>query len=120
MTQSFTPKFELENNTYKFYDFSEFREFLVDNKVIVTIVSFTIATYLNELIKSFFDDFIFCFLSPDCDQDKVPDFAFLFKYELNILGIKIKLGKLFLALIKFTIAAFLVFFISRFFNDIIN
>ena len=71
MTQSFTPKLELENNSFKFHDFTEFREFLIDNKVIVTIVSFTIATYLNELIKSFFDDFIFCFLAPDCDEDKV-------------------------------------------------
>ena len=120
MTDKFTPPIELERATYNILNFTDFREFLVENKVIVTIVSFTVATYMNELIKSFFDDFIFCFLNIDCNNDNKTDLGFIFTYELNILGIKFKLGKLLLSLIKFIIAVVLVFIISRIFNDVIN
>lgn len=117
MTDAFSPPIELESNTLNILDFVDFREFLVENKVIVTIVSFTIATYMNDLIKSFFDDFLFCFLSEDCQNEKISS---IFKYEIEIFKIKFKLGRLFLALIKFILAAILVFIISRSFNDFIN
>ena len=117
MTDSFTPPIELENKTLNVIDFVDFREFLVENKVVVTIVSFVIAHYMNDLIKSLFDDLIFCFLAEDC---KNKDISSIFKYELELFNIKFKIGKLLLALIKFIIAAILVFIISRSFNDFIN
>tara|TARA_Y100000741_G_scaffold91963_1_gene68227 strand:+ start:4203 stop:4556 length:354 start_codon:yes stop_codon:yes gene_type:complete len=117
MTDNFSPPIELESATLNVVDFIDFRKFLVENKVVVTIVSFTIATYMNDLIKSFFDDFLFCFLSEECENDTVSS---IFKYEFEIFKIKFKVGKLLLAIIKFILAAILAFFISRSFNDFIN
>ena len=117
MTDSFTPEIELESNTLNFLNFVDFRKFLVENKVIVTIVSFTIATYMNELVKSFFDDLLFCFLAEDC---KNKDMVKIFQFELEIYGFKLKVGKLLLSVFKFIVAAMLVFVISRALNDFIN
>jgi len=117
MTDKFSPPIELEYNTVNIMNFVDFRKFLVENKVIVTIVSFTVATYMNDLIKSLFDDFLFCFLSEDCQNKNI---ASIFKYEMELFNIKIKLGKLLLAFIKFILASILVFIISRSFNDFIN
>ena len=117
MTDAFTPEIELEANTLNILNFVDFRKFLVENKVIVTIVSFTIATYMNELVKSFFDDLLFCFLAEDC---KNKDMIKIFQFELEIFGFRLKIGKLLLSLFKFVMAAILVFIISRALNDFIN
>ena len=110
MTDVFSPSIELESSTMNLINFVDFENF-IENKVVVTIVSYTIATYMNDLIKSLFDDFLFCFLSEDCENENI---SYIFKYEFEIFNVKIKLGKLLLALIKFILAALLVFIISMF------
>lgn len=94
--------------------------FLKENNVISTIVSFTIATYLNQLIKSFYEDFIFCFLDADCDANNIPDAAYIFKWQPKIFGITFKIGKLILSLFKFIISVSLVFLISNMFKYILT
>ena len=92
MSDPFTPTYELENPTVNFFNMIDFRRFLVENKVIVTAVSFTIATYINELVKSFYDNLIFSFFNKDADGDKKNDLKHIFTYELNINGVPFKLG----------------------------
>ena len=65
MSDPFTPTYELENPTINFFNMVDFRRFLVENKVIVTAVSFTIATYINELVRSFYDNLIFSFFEKE-------------------------------------------------------
>lgn len=116
----FTPPFELELNSFSITDTVEFRKFLVENNVTVTIVSYTVATYLQELIKTFFDDFIFCGLQNDCNQEQLPTIYKLLKLEIVLYGMHFKIGKLLVAIIKFIISIILVFYISRLLKDIIN
>lgn len=120
MSDPFTPTYELENPTVNFFNMIDFRRFLVENKVIVTAVSFTIATYINELVKSFYDNLIFSFFNKDTDGDKKNDLKHIFTYELNINGIPFKLGLFLMSLIKFMLAILLAFYISRALNDAIN
>ena len=55
MTDKYTPEFEFEANTFSLVNNSDFREFLIENKVIVTVVGFVFASSMVKLIDSFFD-----------------------------------------------------------------
>ena len=120
MSDPFTPTYELENPTINFFNMVDFRRFLVENKVIVTAVSFTIATYINELVRSFYDNLIFSFFEKDSNGDKKNDLKHIFTYELIINGVPFKLGPVLMSLIKFVLAILLAFYISRALNDVIN
>ncbi len=106
----FTSNFEIEKTTLSFLDINEFRQFLIENKVSVSIVSFAVAYYLKELIDSFYENIIFCE-----DNTKKID-----SYEVCIFGINIRFGRFFISILKFTISCILVFYIARFLTDIVN
>lgn len=106
----FTSNFEIEKTTFSFLDINEFRQFLIENKVSVSIVSFAVAYYLKELIDSFYENIIFCE-----DNTKKID-----SYEICIFGINIRFGRFFISILKFTISCILVFYIARFLTDIVN
>ena len=100
----FTSNFEIEKTTFSFLDINEFRQFLIENKVSVSIVSFAVAYYLKELIDSFYENIIFCE-----DNTKKID-----SYEVCIFGINIRFGRFFISILKFTISCILVFYIAHF------
>ena len=56
----------------------------------------------------------------DINNDGKKDLSYIFDYEIQIQGIKIKLGKFLLSLIQFCLALLMVFYISRGINDLIN
>ena len=107
---TFSSRFELNSNTFNLFNMDKFREFLIENKVSVSIVSFAIAYYLKELIDSFYENIIFCE-----DNTKKID-----AYDICIFGINIRLGRFFISILKFTISCILVFYIARFLTDIVN
>ena len=78
MSDKFTPKIEIESSTLNFFNIENFRKFLIENKVSVTIVSFTVGYYLKDLIDSFYENVMFC-------EDNTQS---LINYELCILNIK--------------------------------
>ena len=106
----FTSNFEIEKSTFNFLNIDEFRKFLIENKVSVSIVSFAVAYYLKELIDSFYENIIFCE-----DNTKKID-----AFDICIFGINIRLGRFFISILKFTISCILVFYIARFLTDIVN
>ena len=110
MTDTFTPKFEFETNTFNLFNMDEFRKFLIENKVSVSIVSFSIAYYLKEVIDSFYENIIFCE-----DNTKKID-----SYNICILGINIYFGRFIISLLKFFTSCILIFYIARFLTDLVN
>jgi len=106
----FTPNFELDANTFNFLNMDRFRKFLIENKVSVSIVSFTVAYYLKELIDSFYENIIFCE-----DNTKKID-----SYDVCILGINIRLGRFIISFLKFFLSSILIFYIARFLTDLVN
>lgn len=107
---NFTSKFEIEKNTFSFLNIAEFRKFLIENKVSVSIVSFAVAYYLKELIDSFYENIIFC-----KDNTKNID-----AYDICIFGINIRLGRFIISILKFIVSCILIFYIARFLTDIVN
>lgn len=110
MSDKFTPQIEIETNTLNFFNYDSFRKFLIENKVSVTIVSFTVGYYLKDLIDSFYENIMFC-------EDNTKK---LTKYEICILNIKIKIGKFIISILKFLFSCLLVFYIARFLTDLVN
>jgi len=106
----FTPNFELDSNTFNFLNMNEFRKFLIENKVSVSIVSFAVAYYLKELIDSFYENIMFCE-----DNTKIID-----SYDICILGINIRLGRFIKSFLKFFVSCILIFYIARFLTDLVD
>ena len=109
MVNSFTQKIDFDKTTFSL-NLVDFRKFLIDNNVTVSIVSFAVAYYLKELIDSLYENIIFC-------EDNLDS---LRNYSVCILNIRLYIGKFLITLIKFTISILLVFYIARFLNDFIN
>tara|TARA_B100001564_G_scaffold360053_1_gene385172 strand:- start:3496 stop:3825 length:330 start_codon:yes stop_codon:yes gene_type:complete len=107
---TFSSRFELNSNTFNLFNMDKFREFLIENKVSVSIVSFAIAYYLKELIDSFYENIIFC-------EDNTKDID---SYDICIFGINIRLGRFIISILRFIISCILVFYIARFLTDIVN
>tara|TARA_B100001559_G_scaffold306385_1_gene297569 strand:+ start:158 stop:487 length:330 start_codon:yes stop_codon:yes gene_type:complete len=107
---TFSSRFELNSNTFNLFNMDKFREFLIENKVSVSIDSFAIAYYLKELIDSFYENIIFC-------EDNTKDID---SYDICIFGINIRLGRFIISILRFIISCILVFYIARFLTDIVN
>jgi len=106
----FTTNIELETTTFNLLNMTDFRKFLIDNKVSVSIVSFAVAYYLKELIDSFYENIMFC----KDNTEKIDS------YDICILGINIRLGRFIISFLKFFISCILIFYIARFLNDLVN
>lgn len=124
MTDKYTHEYEFEKNTFNLFNISDYREFLVDNKVIITVVGFVIANNMTKLIDSFFDNIILvCNENKTteelCDNNKsIIDIIYYFK--ITIGNYNIYLGRFFISILKFIISITIAFYISRILNDIIN
>lgn len=124
MTDKYTPEFEFEKNTFSLFKTSDFREFLIENKVIVTVVGFVFATNILKLIDSFFDNIILVCseknTSDNLDNDCKSFIDNIYYYKINIYNYNINIGKFIISLIKFFLSIIFAFYIARFVNDLIN
>lgn len=109
MTDKYTPNIELESKTFSL-NLNDFRKFLVDNNLIVSVVGFAVGWYLKDLIESFFQNIILC-------EDNLD---VILKYNICILNIKMYPGKFILSFVRFLVSTLLVFYVARFLNDLIN
>ena len=105
----FSDKIDFNKDTFSF-DLVNFRKFLIENNITITIVGFAIGYYLRELIDSFYEHIIFC----DENIHKITE------YYIYIFNIKIYIGKFFISFLKFFISVLLVFYIARFLNDLVD
>lgn len=106
---TFTPNIELDSKSFSL-NLVEFRKFLIDNNVTVSIVGFAVGYYLRDLIDSFYNNIMFC----DDNLD------FINNYYLCLFNVKIYLGRFIISLLKFVISTLLVFYIARVLNDFVN
>lgn len=109
MSNTFTPKIELNSKTFSL-NMDDFRKFLIDNNVTITIVGFAVGYYLRDLIDSFYTNIMFC-------EDNLDFFN---NYNICIFNIKIYPGRFLISLLKFLTSVILVFYIARFLNDLAN
>jgi len=94
-------------------DSSGFLKFLSENNVIVTVIATIISSRVSELSECIIDDLFLPILNRDADGDGKADIDDLMKYEYKISGIKFKIGKFIIVLIKFLLILYLTYLISK-------
>jgi len=95
-------------------DTSGFKQFLVENNIIVTVIATIVSSCVTELSESLVNDLILPILNRDSDGDGEADLKNLEEYIVVTNGIKFKLGKFLLVIIKFVIILFIVYQFSKF------
>ena len=105
---------------FDMFNFIKFKEFLVKNKAFATAASIVIATQINELAISLTDNMIVPIINRDYNKDGVADIKQFENTELIIFGIKFKIGKFIIDIIKFIMIIYLVFAISIFYDKVID
>ena len=95
------------------FNLNNFNNFLIQNNVIVTIVSFSIANYMVRLIDSLFENIIFS------SEKSIYTRNLIFNVELVINKQRFKVGKFLFSIAKFALCVILVFIISIILNDMI-
>jgi len=98
----------------------KFRQFLVEKDVIVLIVALLLSDNISRFTTSIVDNFVQPLLNFDLNRDGNPDANLLFDFELNILGIKIKIGAVVKELVNFVIVLFVAFWVSNLTRDILD
>ena len=120
MSDNFTPRFEIEYDTLHIFEYSNFREFLIENKVTVTVVGFVIGNNILRLIDSFFDDILLVCNKKKSNIKCKNIIDSVFHYKLTIYNYNIYIGRFIFAIIRFIMSGLIAFYIARLFRDIIN
>lgn len=123
MSKKFQPGFEIENDTFNIFKTDNFRKFLVDNKIIVTIVGFVIANNLNILISSFYDNILLVCKENIKQINEIKcksTIDIINEYKITIYNYNIYIGKFIISVFKFITSIIIAFYISRLLNDILN
>lgn len=107
-----------QNGLFRFeiFNFIKFKEFLEKNKAFATAASIVIATQITLLSSSFTDNIIVPFFERDVNGDGKKDIVHFENININLFGIKIKIGKFIIDIIKFLIVVYVVFVISLFYD----
>ena len=95
--------------------FNEFILFLKNNSILTTIIATVMSAQINELTNSIADDIILPIIYRDGDNDGKADIKKLENYKLSLYGIKFKVGKFCVVLIKVTVIFLVLFLIKKHF-----
>jgi len=101
---------------FEMFNFIKFKEFLEKNKAFATAASIVIATQITILSSSFTDNIIVPIFDRDTDGDGKKDLIQFENITFTMFGIKIKMGKFIIDIIKFLIVIYVVFVISLFYD----
>ena len=101
---------------FEIFNFIKFKEFLEKNKACATAASIVIATQITILSSSFTDNIIVPIFDRDTDGDGKKDLIQFENITFKMFGIKIKIGKFIIDIIKFLIVIYVVFVISLFYD----
>ena len=101
---------------WELFNFIKFQQFLEKNKAFATASAIVIATQLSVLATSFVENIILPIFNRDINEDGVPDINNFENIELDIFGIKIKMGKFAVSILRFLIIIYIVFLVSVFYD----
>lgn len=101
---------------WELFNFIKFQQFLEKNKAFATASAIVIATQLSVLATSFVENIILPIFNRDINEDGVPDIHNFENIEIDIFGIKIKMGKFAVAILRFLIIIYIVFLVSVFYD----
>ena len=79
---------------------NDFFSFLKNNNILSTIIATVMSTYITQLTTSFADDIVMPIIYRDGDDDGKADIKGLENTVMKVNGIKIKVGKFLVVLLK--------------------
>lgn len=82
---------------------NDFLSFLKNNNILSTIIATVMSTYITQLTTSFADDIVMPIIYRDGDEDGKADIKSLENTIMKVNGVKIKIGKFLVVLLKVTI-----------------
>ena len=98
----------------------EFREFLIQNRVFITVVGFLMSEEIRKLTRSVVDNLIEPILDIDLDSDGKADGQRLFQREYRLKGMTFKIGVVLRAALHFVIMVIVAFLISKLTRDAVR
>lgn len=96
--------------------FYTFAHYLTDGGIVTAAIAAILSDKCNIFIGSVIDNVIVPILHCDIDGDGVADIKNLEKKDLEIYGVKIKIGKVIIDFVKFVIVTYLIFIIAKILN----
>lgn len=93
--------------------YRDFKDFLADNNILVTIIATLLSTNITTISKSLMNNIIIPLINIDLNNDGVPDRQNLQQLVININGAKIKIGEFILTIIEFFLILIIIFTINK-------
>jgi len=93
---------------------NDFLAFLKNNQILSTIIATVMSTYITQLATSFADDIVMPIIYRDGNGDGKADIGSLENTVMDVSGIKIKVGKFLIVLLKVTIIFVSLFLCKRY------
>jgi large-conductance mechanosensitive channel len=90
---------------------SEIIEFIGKNTLYLGITIALLASFVNQLVFSFINDIIMPIIDRDGNNDNQPDINKIADFKIKTAGITFKVGAFILALIRFILLLFIIFFL---------
>ena len=98
---------------YEIFNFIKFKDFLKDNDAFISAVAIVIATQIKNFADAFTYNIIVPIFDIDMNKDGIRDVKKIEDYEFDFLGIKFKIGKLLIEILKFIISLYIIYLISK-------
>lgn len=98
---------------YELFHFIKFKDFLRENDAFISAIAIIIATQIKNFADSLTENIIIPIFDIDLNKDGVRDVKKIEDYEFEIIGIKFKIGKLIVEIMKFVITLYIIYLVSK-------
>ena len=91
---------------------NDFINFYKKNNINAAIVATVVSRLVSDLLYSFIDNILFPIIRIDLNSDGKPEISNYINNNVNVLGMKFKIIKFLVELIKFFILLYIIYFIT--------
>jgi len=98
--------------------YSDFKDFLSDNNILVTIIATILSSNITMLTKSLMDNIIMPIINIDMNNDGTPDRENLENWVVKVKGVEFKVGQFILTSIEFLFILIIIYLINKFSKNV--
>ncbi|ADO67327.1 hypothetical protein crov294 [Cafeteria roenbergensis virus] len=91
----------------------DFKDFLKDNDIIVTIIATIVSSNISMLSKSFMKNLVMPIINIDLNNDGIPDRQNLDNWVIHMKGVDLKIGQFLLTFIEFFLILIIIYLINK-------
>lgn len=94
------------------FNYIRFFEFLKQNNILTTAIAAVLSYRINDITNELFDGLVMPIINRDANKDGIPDVKKFEDYEIEVLAIKFKVGKMIMAVVKLLIILYIVYIVA--------